>query len=141
MIIADSEIDKILNINLTEEYWIFQLGVGYIYENSPSNARFFLPYNEYGFKFWNLINYEIHEFLCVDSKPKEWVKELIEGDVRNLIVGILSAITAKYEIGLGIAIPIVALVIKKDLKDYCCLNFPRRKVIDIKDVVKNNRIR
>jgi hypothetical protein len=141
MIIPDNKIDEILNTNLTTEYWIFQLGVGYIYENSPSNARYFLPYNDFGVKLWNLINAEIHEFLCLDNKPKEWVEELIDGDVRNLIVGIISAITAKYDVGLGIAIPIAALVIKKDLKDYCCLNFPKRKEIDIKDIIKNKRIK
>ncbi len=140
MNLTDKQIDEILNSNLTEEFWILQLGIGYIYEDVQSNARYSLPYNEYGIKLWFLLRREIYDLLCIENKPKEWVSDLIEGDIRNLIIGIVSAITAKYDVGLGIAIPIVALLLKSDIKSFCKINYSEKENVDIKYIIKNKKL-
>ena len=54
-----------------------------------------------------------------NKRPKDWVQELISGDIRNLLTGIITAIALTYSVSLGIAIPAAALVIKKGLVNYC----------------------
>ncbi|KAB2872124.1 MAG: hypothetical protein F9K37_01300 [Bacteroidales bacterium] len=142
MNINEDQIKKILNNNLGVDYWIFELGVGYVYESSPPNIRHSAPYLEYGKKLWDLLEPEIHELICDKDFPKDWLNELLEGDIRNLILGIVSAVTAKYDIGLGIAIPIAALVIKKGIKDFCKLRFQNNnEKVDIRTIIKNSELR
>ena len=69
-------------------------------------------------------------YLLCDSKnkrPKDWVQELISGDIRNLLTGIIAVIASTYNVSLGIAIPAAALVIKKGLVNYCKTK-PRKKI-------------
>ena len=80
-----------------------------------------------GFTFWKKIEPEIYHFICYDKKPREWVNELISGDIRNLAVGIISALTAKYDIAMGIAVPIAALIIKKQIIRFCGIDIPYEK--------------
>ena len=77
--------------------------------------------------FWKKIEPEIYHFICYDKKPREWVNELISGDIRNLAVGIISALTAKYDIAMGIAVPIAALIIKKQIIRFCGIDIPYEK--------------
>lgn len=141
MNLNDDQINKVLNDNLGIDYWIFELGVGYVYETSPPNFRFSAPYVEYGKKLWDLLEPELHQFICNKDLPKDWINELVEGDVRDLLLGIVSAVTAKYDITLGIAIPIAALVIKKGIKNFCKLKFQdNNEKIDIKAIIKNKQL-
>lgn len=55
------------------------------------------------------------------------MNELISGDIRNLAVGIISALTAKYDIAMGIAVPIAALIIKKQIIRFCGIDIPYEK--------------
>ena len=119
--ITDDDISQIMNEKLGIEFWEFQLGVGLQYEYISAEVRFSAPYPEMGKKLWKAFKFELYELLC-DRKlktPNNWLNELISGDLRNLIVGISSAITAKYEVTLGIAIPLAALIIKSNVLNYC----------------------
>lgn len=84
-------------------------------------------YQLQGFTFWKKIEPEIYHFICYDKKPREWMNELISGDIRNLAVGIISALTAKYDIAMGIAVPIAALIIKKQIIRFCGIDIPYEK--------------
>lgn len=139
--IKEEHITTILNEKLGVDYWIFELGVGYEYETSDQNWRHSAPYFEYGKKLWSLIENEVYELICSKNEPKDWVKELIEGDLRNLIIGIISAISAKYDIGLGIAIPITALLLKKGIKQFCRLEIKSKIThVDIKEIIKKRKL-
>ncbi len=119
--ITDDDIDQISNDSLGHLYWEFQLGVGLKYEHVSNDIRFHAPYPELGKKLWKAFRYELYIFLC-DSKskePQEWLNDLITGDIRNLVVGICSVITTKYDVSLGIALPAAALVIKQGTLKYC----------------------
>jgi len=116
--------DEVLNlvkqINLSDAYFEFKLGEGLVYEYSPPRGMFSMPYEEIGKDAWKIFQNEIHHMLCEDSgSPKSWVNELISGDIRVLILAIVSSITSKFDISLGIAIPIVALIIKKNILTFC----------------------
>lgn len=119
--ITEDDIAQIYNERFGLLYWEFQLGVGLQYENAVEDIKFYAPYPEMGKELWKAFKYELYELLCVrDSKtPREWLNDLVIGDIRNLVIGITSAITAKYEVSLGVAVPLAALVIKTGVLNYC----------------------
>lgn len=133
MQLSEEQLNKILNNNLGEKYWVLELGIGYVYENDTSGARYKYPYDKIGAKFWSLLKGDVYNLICEDGDPKEWVNDLITGDIRNLIVGVVSAITAKYEVTLGISIPIAALIVKSGVIRYCK---EEEHVVPSKDDVK-----
>lgn len=108
----------------TEEAICLFLGIGFQYEYAPPNINFSVPYIEIGKKLLNSLEIELYDLFCdkASSKPKEWINELISGDTRNLIIGVLTAITSKYNVSLGIAIPAAALVIKRGMVNFCLTN-------------------
>lgn len=139
--LTDKDIDNILNDKLQLKYWEFELGVGYVYENTPEGSHYSAPYLELGEAFWLKIKTSIHAFICEKSEPKEWVNDLISGDIRNLIVGLVSAITSKYDVSMGIALPITALVVKTGVINFCKVEpLEKNTDINIKDIVKNRTI-
>lgn len=119
--IKQEDIDQILNEKLPIGYWEFELGVGLQYEYAPKGVRYSAPYPEMGKELWNVLKYELYGMVCKaeTKEPNQWMTELISGDIRNLIIGITSAITAKYNVTLGIAIPAAALIIKTGVGKYC----------------------
>ena len=127
--ITENDFEQILNDKLGLAYWEFQLGVGFMYEGALENTRFSAPYPKMGRKLWKAFKFELYEILCLrDSKaPREWVNELISGDIRNLVIGICSAVTAKYEVSLGIAVPLAALIIKTGILNYCAIPAEKSK--------------
>ena len=133
--ITDDDIAKIFNDNLRFEYWELELGIGLQYEYASDNIKYYAPYPEMGKKLWKAFKYELYEMLCAkkEKAPNKWLDELISGDIRNLIVGISSAVTAKYEVTLGIALPVAALVIKSNILIYCSNppKKPKRSVAEI----------
>jgi hypothetical protein len=120
-VLKQEDIDQILNEKLPIEHWEFQLGVGLQYEYAPEGVRYSAPYPEMGKELWIVLKYELYGIVCKEEtkEPNQWVAELISGDIRNLIIGITSAITAKYNVTLGIAIPAAALIIKTGIGKYC----------------------
>ncbi len=119
MKLTEKQLANILNDKLPEEYWVFQLGVGYVYHNVPDGINFSKPYPELGKSFWNKIETNIHSLICENGKPKSNIEALISGDIRSLAEAILSIVVATYEITLTIAIPITALVLKKGIHKFC----------------------
>ena len=101
----------------------FSLGIGIQYEYEPPGVSYIVapPYTKIGLHFWVLLSSEIYYLLCDpdNKRPKDWVQELISGDIRNLLTGIITAIASTFNVGLGIAVPAAALVIKKGLVNYC----------------------
>ena len=107
----------------------FSLGEGLQYEYAPPEVGFWDLYAEMGLELWQALSSEIYFLLCDpnNKRPKDWVQELISGDIRNLLTGVITAITSTYHVGLGIAVPAAALVIKKGLVNYCKRK-PRKRI-------------
>lgn len=120
--ISETDLKQFDNLdNLTEQHFIFSLGVGLQYEYSPPGIMFSAPYIEMGHKLWTAFKYELYELLCNSEteEPREWLNDTVTGDIRNLATGIISAITAKYDVSIAIALPAAALIIKNGLLNYC----------------------
>jgi len=126
----------------------FSLGVGLQYEYTPPRGAGRLVscdlyvtalLAKMGRDFWLILSGEIYYLLCdpKNKQPKDWVQELISGDIRNLVTGIIAAIASTYNVSLGIAIPATALVIKKGLVNYC--KKPRKKIIKTVKVILNEK--
>jgi hypothetical protein len=116
----------------------FSLGEGLQYEYAPPGVGFWVPYAEMGLELWQALSSEIYYLLCDSNnkRPKDWVQELISGDIRNLVTGIIAVIASTYNVSLGIAIPAAALVIKKGLVNYCKIK-PRKKIKKTVKVILN----
>lgn len=127
----DEEISKLItqveNQSLSIDYFEITLGIGIVYENVPRGIAFHAPYEQIGQEAWKIFRYELHSWLCNGAVPSEVTNQLITGDIRNLAVGIVSAITARYNISLGIAVPLVGLVLKTGLLSFCQANPPKPK--------------
>lgn len=137
--ITNEDIDQILNDKLPVGHWELQLGIGYVYEKVTSpNIKFSAPYLKYGKGLWIALKYDLYSFICKteEPSPREWVTDLVSGDIRNAVVGIAAAITSKYQISMGIAIPIVALVIKTGVLTYC-QDEPKKPDDSSKKIFKN----
>jgi hypothetical protein len=119
MKLSKDKLDSIFDKKITTKDWIFELGVGYVYENDNSGYRYLYPYEKIGFQLWQILKSDIYDIICNKGAPKEWVSDLITGDFRNLAIGIVTAITAKYDVSIGIALPITALIIKAGIIKFC----------------------
>ena len=120
--LSDEDLVQFNNLDkLTDDYFIFNLGVGLQYEYSPSGIKYSAPYADMGKKLWGAFKYELYELLCNSKtkEPKEWLNDTVNGDIRGLATGIISVITAKYDVSIAIALPAAALVIKNGLLNYC----------------------
>ena len=141
IILSEKDLDvalKSLKKNNSDLY--FSLGVGFQYEYAPPRVSYSALYAKMGQDFWLSLSSEIYYLLCdpKNKQPKDWVQELISGDIRNLLTGIIAVITSTYNVSLGIAIPAVALVIKKGLVNYCKIK-PRKKIIKTVKVILNEK--
>lgn len=118
----------------------FSLGAGLIYEYAPPREAYSAQYAKMGLEFWRVLSSEIYYLLCDpnNKQPKDWVQELISGDIRNLVTGIIAVIASTYSVSLGIAIPAAALVIKKGLVSYCKIK-PRKKTKRTVKVILNEK--
>ena len=120
--ISDKDLKQFDNLEkLTNDYFILNLGIGLQYEYSPAGIKYSAPYVEMGEKLWFAFKYELYDLLCnvEEKKPKEWLADIVTGDIRNLATGLISVITAKYDVTIAIALPVAALVIKNGFLNYC----------------------
>ena len=110
-----------LLIKQSDKYILFDIGVGLQYEYSPPNIKYSAPYFEMGKRLWHSMEYELYLLICDPKKriPQKWVNELLDGEIRNLGLGLISAIAAAYEVSVGIAVPVAAMIIKKKIPLFC----------------------
>lgn len=138
--ITKEDIEKILNKNLGVKYWELELGIGLQYEYQEGDIKFSAPYPEMGKELWKAFKSELYEVICdrEQKNPQKWLEELISGDIRNLIVGITSAITSKYEISLGIVIPVAALILKTNILFYCSVA-PKKNIRSVLEILSEKK--
>jgi hypothetical protein len=103
----------------TEERLFESLGKAVMEAKDPVFTTFTLDPREVGKRAWKKILFDIQQLLCKGGAPKEWTQELLEGDLRSLAVGIATAFVSDLDMTLGIAVPAVALVVKKGVNKLC----------------------
>jgi hypothetical protein len=115
-----TEIDNVIKFQeFTFDDLYYLLGEGVLFEYVPENTYFDAPKKKNGERLWKALDSELYEKICNGNEPKEWVKDLISGDIRDLISGILTMICTTYSVSLGIAIPTAALLMKNGISNYC----------------------
>lgn len=136
--LTEQQFRDLLNDNIPLGHWRLQLGVGLKYEGIKNrNVRYSAPYPEMGMLLWNSLQYEIYDWFCDRNatKPKEWLNDLMVGDIRNLIVGIVGIITSKYDVTLGIAVPATALILKTGVLKYCAAPPQKQPPFSVKELL------
>jgi hypothetical protein len=98
------------------------------------------PYFEMGKELWAAAEYKLHSLLCdaAERTPKKWLDDVISGDVRELTVSILTILVASLHVPLSIAVPITALVVKKQLAAFC-RHKPRKPQLTISEIFDGRR--
>ena len=63
------------------------------------------------------------------------MQEFIDGDIRNLAIGLVAAITTRYDVSLGISIPLTALLLKRGIANCCAQAKPERPKYSVKRIL------
>lgn len=140
MVIDQQDLDKLIANLDNETEWYIQIGVEYLKRNNgklkflpigiETRTKDFTFFEFYGRNVWDLIEPDVKKWLCLDGYPREWVAEVINGEVRNFALAIIAPLSAKFNIGVGLAIPITAFILKKGIVNFCKIehkNIRRRR--------------
>lgn len=121
--IKQDTIDLILSDKTNEAFWYFELGRISItaQDVDSSENQFMNSFFDKGQKLWESFQDNLKNAVCDVStrQPKEIIKELSEGDLKDLVVNIIGIFVTSYDMTLAIAIPLTALVLKKGLYKFC----------------------
>lgn len=100
---------------------IWQLGAASTDEYTPPDVAYRMDYFQIGSRLWKAFQLELYQLLCDPTlrKPKEWVNDLIGGDIRNLATGIILAIKANWSVSMAIVVPAAALILKQGVRVFC----------------------
>jgi hypothetical protein len=133
-----SRVDESLKqTGLPEGAIVLNVGTALQYAFAPPGVKYSAPYLEMGKELWASAEYELHSLLCdgAERAPKKWLDDVISGDVRELAVSILTILVASLHVPISIAVPITALVLKKQLTAFCRRKprKPRRRMLEIID--------
>jgi hypothetical protein len=127
---------------LPEGAIILNVGIALQYAFAPPGVKYSAPYVEMGKELWAAAEYELHLLLCdsAESAPRKWLEDVVSGDVRELTVSIITILVASLHVPLSIAVPIAALVIKKQLATFCRRK-PRKPKRTMSEIIDERRPR
>lgn len=117
--INEQQLSEILQPSITEMEWESRLGEAVNEALAGKVDHFDFDAQKFGDQMWKGFRLDLFEFFCEGTRPREWLNDLLTGDIRNTILGVVTAITTRYDIALGIAIPISALIFKTGIVQYC----------------------
>ena len=119
---------------------VFEVGKALQYFDAPPGVRYSAPYIEMGTELWATACYELQSFLCDKSEraPKDWVDEIVAGDIREVSVATLTILVASLSVPLSIAVPLTALIVKKGLRKFCSLK-PKKPKRSVSQIIASHR--
>lgn len=115
-------IELLTSENLNEYFWLFELGRAEMALNDGSTMdnQFMHSFLKRGEAIWELHKEKIKKYICNENgEPKTFVKEAIEGNIKDLIVNIISLLMTQYSLSLAIAVPLCGLAIKRGFYTIC----------------------
>ena len=111
-----------------EDFWLFQLGL--IESDSKDgqidlDKRFIYSFYEQGQHLWVKYRKVIQQAFCdmESMEPNQKMKVLLEGEARNLIDYMLGIFLALHGVNEALAIPLIALTLKKGINNFCEKDF------------------
>lgn len=121
IIVKDEQIKIIQDESFDTNFWFYQLGMSISDENLTADNRFSFDLYNSGKEYWESILDKIGGVLCdrKNKTPKSSLDEFLSGDIRNLIVYLITVLVTDLGIVISVAIPIVSLILKKGIRDFC----------------------
>lgn len=119
--LTPQQLDTILENELNENFWIYQLGVNAEPVSVITDNDFSFPFFEKGKELWEKYLPILKQILCDKERKaiRMTIDEGILGNIRELVVFIYFELTNTHNLVAGIAIPLVAIVIKKSIQNFC----------------------
>ncbi len=119
--VSENQIKMIQDESFDTNFWLFQLGMSISDEDLNTENRFSFDLFNSGKEFWKSVLDKIRGVLCdIENKtPKNSLDEFLNGDIRNLIVYLITVLVTKLDIVISVAIPIAALVLKTGINKLC----------------------
>lgn len=119
--LTEQEIDTILNNELDENFWMFQLGISVSEISATGDNRFSFPFLDAGKKYWAEIKENVRELLCDTSKnePKEITSDILSGDIRGITLYYFGLVISHFDYTAQVTIPLIALILKHGIIDFC----------------------
>jgi dCTP deaminase len=119
----DQTIELITSEDFDENFWLFELGKSAAAEHESLDVdnQFMSSFFDNGKKLWEFYKNKVQDALCDKQKnePKEFVQEITSGNIKDIVVNVISLLTTTYSISLAIAIPLCSLALKKGIHNIC----------------------
>jgi hypothetical protein len=117
-LLTEQQVENILDDRIDENGWLLQLSPGI--RNSIDND-FSFPFYEEGKKLWNEYKPILKNIICDKTRNsiKPEVDEGLLGNVREVIFVIYFELTNTHNVSAAIAIPLIAIVLKRKLQLFC----------------------
>jgi hypothetical protein len=121
MVRSDAVDEVLRKAKSSDDSIVFDIGVALQYTFAPRNTRYAAPYPEMGKEFLAAAKFELYKLLCDSTKkaPKRWLEDLVSGDARDAVIAILTLLVASLQIPLSIAVPVTAIIVKRQLLAFC----------------------
>lgn len=119
--VSDEQIKMIQDESFDTNFWIYQLGMSVSDGNLTTDNRFSFDLYRTGKEYWESVLDKIRGVLCdrKNKTPKSSLDEFLSGDIRNLIVYLITVLVTDLGIVISVAIPIASLILKKGIRDFC----------------------
>lgn len=122
--LTQQQIDTILDSSFDDHFWLFQIGVFTSAGGKETGDHGFnFPFYDRGSAYWKAIGPKLYQLLCDKEQlcPNKWSEELLSGDLREMIVLIVSAIVAQFDLAISLAVALVALLLKQGVGRFCAV--------------------
>ena len=119
--VSDRQINMIQDESFDTNFWLYQLGMSISEEDLTADNRFSFDLYNSGKEYWENVLDKIRGVLCDrnNKTPKSSLDEFLSGDIRNLIVYLITVLVTDLGIVISVAIPVVSLILKKGVRDFC----------------------
>ena len=119
--LSQEQINMIQDESFDANFWFYQLGMSISNENLTIDNRFSFDLYNSGKQYWVNILEKVKDILCDrnNKTPKSSLDEYLSGDIRNLIVYVITVLVTDLGIVISVAIPIASLILKKGIRDLC----------------------
>lgn len=122
--ITETQINMIQNDSFDANFWYYHLGISISEEDLSTDNLFSFDFYNSGREYWDKLKDKLMTILCDrDNKvPHSTMDEVLNGDIRNLAVYLVTVLVTDLGIVINVAIPLAALILKKGLKEFCLIS-------------------
>jgi hypothetical protein len=127
MIISQQEVERIISKLDKEDYWFNELGRESHKLKPKRGVKAAYNFTQIGKVKYGWAEKKLYSLFCTHGRPKKNLSMLIEGDQRDIVQAIFTAVFIELDTTIAIATPVTALIIRKGLVGFCKSSYERRK--------------